>query len=462
MSTASSSSKTDDAEALRRHRILSSQLYFDVPPIKVPLINSSSYDIAFLGIEKLQTAKVLSARAQFFVPHGFDPLGFNPKGASIVGGLICPMIILKDASFNPQQLVGYYPPPWRFTPLSSIYRFHARALKERQTGPKSPGRLERGTRKVQGGKTVRPKRLGQDRTIPWRFGLGHFMDSVACMYQFIQHPFDSSKWGRICRFLTKEGIMDQKHVVEPVEATKDDLLVVHSESYLKSLNSSLNVSMIVEVPPVAMLPNCLVQKKVLHPFRKQVGGTILAAKLAKERGWAINIGGGFHHCTPHGNSCLMCDCTLEGNGHEMDFSEDRRVFILDMYNPGIYPLDFEARRYIDLGVEVKSGTATDEYLNKLDHALEVAEKKFDPELVIYNAGTDILDGDPLGRLKISPDGIASRDEKVFRFARERNIPLIMLTSGGYMKSSAKVIADSIINLSNKSLIDMKSLPTGKT
>lgn len=26
---------------------------------------------------------------------------------------------------------------------------------------------------------------------------------------------------------------------------------------------------------------------------------------------------------------------------------------------------------------------------------------FDPELVIYNAGTDILDGDPLGRLKVN-------------------------------------------------------------
>ncbi|KAF5468006.1 hypothetical protein F2P56_012202 [Juglans regia] len=54
---------------------------------------------------------------------------------------------------------------------------------------------------------------------------------------------------------------------------------------------------------------------------------------------------------------------------------------------------------------------------------------FDPELVVYNAGTDILDGDPLGRLKISSDGIANRDEKVFRFARERTIPIVMLTSG---------------------------------
>ncbi|PKI70736.1 hypothetical protein CRG98_008969, partial [Punica granatum] len=102
------------------------------------------------------------------------------------------------------------------------------------------------------------------------------------------HPFDSSKWGRICHFLISEGIVEKKWIIEPLEASKDDLLVVHSESYLNSLKWSGKVAMIVEVPPVALIPNCLVQQKVLHPFRKQVGGTILAAKLAKERGWAIN------------------------------------------------------------------------------------------------------------------------------------------------------------------------------
>ncbi|XP_057957857.1 histone deacetylase 2 isoform X8 [Malania oleifera] len=315
----SSSTSTTDAESLRRNRILSSKLYFDVPLSKVPLIYAPSYDIAFLGIEKL-------------------------------------------------------------------------------------------------------------------------------------HPFDSSKWGRICQFLISDGIVGKNHFVEPMEASTDDLLVVHPESYLKSLKSSLNVSIIVEVPPVALLPNCLVQKKVLYPFRKQVGGTILAAKLAKERGWAINVGGGFHHCSHEkgGGFCAYADISLcihyafvrlnisrvmiidldahQGNGHEMDFSDDRRVYILDMYNPGIYPFDFEARRYIDQKVEVRSGMTTNEYLQKLDEALEVAEHMFDPELVVYNAGTDILDGDPLGRLKISPDGVSSRDERVFRFCREKNIPIVMLTS----------------------------------
>ncbi|KAJ1442787.1 Ureohydrolase domain superfamily [Sesbania bispinosa] len=343
------SSPSSANDALVRNRILSSKLYFDVPSSKVPLIYSESYDISFLGIEKL-------------------------------------------------------------------------------------------------------------------------------------HPFDSSKWGRICRFLVSFGILDKKCVVEPLEASKDDLLVVHSESYLNSLKESSNVATIIEVPPVVLFPNCLVQHKVLFPFRKQVGGTILAAKLAKERGWSINVGGGFHHCSAEkgGGFCAYADISLcihfafvrlkisrvmiidldahQGNGHEMDFANDSRVYILDMYNPGIYPLDYEARNYINQKVEVKSGTLTEEYLQKLDEALEVAGQRFKPELVIYNAGTDILEGDPLGRLKISPDGIALRDEKVFRFAREKNIPIVMLTSGGYMKSSAKVIADSIANLSKKCLIETSGGP----
>ncbi|CAJ2675243.1 histone deacetylase 2-like protein [Trifolium pratense] len=291
------------------------------------------------------------------------------------------------------------------------------------------------------------------------------------------HPFDSSKWGRICNFLVSFGVLDKNRIVEPLEASKDDLLVVHSESYLNSLKESSNVAKIIEVPPVALFPNCLVQHKVLFPFRKQVGGTILAAKLAKERGWAINVGGGFHHCSAEngGGFCAYADISLciqfafvqlnisrvmiidldahQGNGHEMDFADDNRVYILDMYNPGIYPLDYEARNYINQKVEVKSGTRTEEYLLKLDEALEVAGRRLEPELLVYNAGTDILEGDPLGRLKISPDGIALRDEKVFRFAREKNIPIVMLTSGGYMKSSARVIADSIVNLEKKCLIE---------
>ena len=37
-----------------------------------------------------------------------------------------------------------------------------------------------------------------------------------------------------------------------------------------------------------------------------------AGKLARDRGWAINIGGGFHHCSSNegGGFCAYADITL--------------------------------------------------------------------------------------------------------------------------------------------------------
>ena len=47
-------------------------------------------------------------------------------------------------------------------------------------------------------------------------------------------------------------------------------------------------------------------------MRYQTGGTVLAGKLAIERGWSINIGGGFHHCCAYqgGGFCPFADITL--------------------------------------------------------------------------------------------------------------------------------------------------------
>ena len=64
-------------------------------------------------------------------------------------------------------------------------------------------------------------------------------------------------------------------IVTPTSASKADLLVVHTERYLSSLKWSINVARVLEVPPVAFLPNFLVQWRVLRPLRCQTGGTVL-------------------------------------------------------------------------------------------------------------------------------------------------------------------------------------------
>ncbi|WZZ74765.1 hypothetical protein YC2023_086135 [Brassica napus] len=291
------------------------------------------------------------------------------------------------------------------------------------------------------------------------------------------HPFDSTKWRRVCKFLVSDGFLEEKSIVEPLEASNSDLLVVHSLNYLNSLKSSATVARITEVPPVAFFPNFLVQQKVLSPFRKQVGGTILAAKLAVERGWAINVGGGFHHCTAErgGGFCAFADISLcihfaflrlsisrvmiidldahQGNGHETDLGDDSRVYILDMYNPEIYPYDYSARRFIDQKVEVmvsKAFLLSCHLMSRyyIIYLLQAIHYRF---IIIFLYEQNVSNLVTL-LVQISPDGITSRDEKVFRVAREREVPVVMLTSGGYMKSNARVIADSIENLSRQGLI----------
>ncbi|KAK3251164.1 hypothetical protein CYMTET_39489, partial [Cymbomonas tetramitiformis] len=114
--------------------------------------------------------------------------------------------------------------------------------------------------------------------------------------------------------------------------------------------------------------------------------------------------------------------------------------------------DHFAKKAIDNCVELCSGTEDKTYLDKLDEALGRARTEFSPDLIIYNAGTDILNGDGLGQMKISPLGVQQRDEVVFEFAKAMKAPIVMLTSGGYQKNNAEIIADSISNLASKNLI----------
>lgn len=53
-------------------------------------------------------------------------------------------------------------------------------------------------------------------------------------------------------------------------------------------------------------------------------------------------------------------------------------------------------------------------------------------------------------------GIIARDEMVFAKAQALNVPIFMVLSGGYQRETARVIADSILNLQKKGLIQAQA------
>jgi acetoin utilization deacetylase AcuC-like enzyme len=191
--------------------------------------------------------------------------------------------------------------------------------------------------------------------------------------------------------------------------------------------------------------------------RRSVGATVCACRAAFSDGVAANIAGGTHHAYAHkgGGFCVFNDAAVasrllqaeslrtrrkplkvaivdldvhQGNGTAHVFRGDDSVFTLSLHGQKNFPFRKEAS---DLDVDLPDGCRDDDYLHALDQALDELDARFNPELVIYLAGADPHEGDRLGRLKLTWDGLEARDRRVFDWAWERRVPLAFAMAGGY-------------------------------
>jgi histone deacetylase 11 len=290
------------------------------------------------------------------------------------------------------------------------------------------------------------------------------------------HPFDMRKYGRAYAALRRElgGELRRRTLRPTAQATREQLLHVHTPQYLQRLRDSAYVARALEVPPLARVPGWLLDRLVLRPMRWATAGTILAAREAMACGLAINLSGGYHHASPNRGEgfCIYNDIAIaisvlrqtgmlatdervayvdcdahQGNGVCHAFANERRVFIYDQYNRAIYPADPAARRRIDCDVPLSPNTIDREYLGALEsnlpRFLDGVARAGPIRFAVYNAGTDIYRDDPLGALSVTAAGVLKRDRFVLCELVERGIPTIMLPSGGYTSESYRLIADSV-------------------
>ncbi len=193
--------------------------------------------------------------------------------------------------------------------------------------------------------------------------------------------------------------------------------------------------------------------------RRSVGATISAARAAliDGEGVAANLAGGTHHAQADKGSgyCVFNDAAVaarlmqaewhrrqrqllrvavidldvhQGNGTAAIFRDDDTVFTLSLHGAKNFPFRKQAG---DLDVELPDGCADEAYLDALDGALEALWRRTAPGLVFYLAGADPHEGDRLGRLKLTSEGLAERDRRVFGACRARGIPVAVSMAGGY-------------------------------
>jgi histone deacetylase 11 len=278
------------------------------------------------------------------------------------------------------------------------------------------------------------------------------------------HPFDSRKYRRIHDWLIRQGLRKPRDFVAPRPCTHAELLRVHAPEYLRSLRDRRVLARILEVPVIRYLPALLVGWRVLHPMRRATGGTLLACRLALEKGLAINLAGGYHHASRDrgGGFCAYADVPLalfalkeEGriqsalvvdtDAHQGDGTADTIrpwpwARILDLFEQDIFPWPKAAE---DVPVPLPAGTNGADYMDALREHLPRALDQYRPQLVVYNAGSDVLASDPLSMLMLTAEEMAERDLYVVTEVRERGVPLAMVLSGGYGPASWEAHARSI-------------------
>jgi acetoin utilization deacetylase AcuC-like enzyme len=63
-----------------------------------------------------------------------------------------------------------------------------------------------------------------------------------------------------------------------------------------------------------------------------------------------------------------------------------------------------------------------------------------PQCLFYLAGADPYEDDQLGGLRLTSAGLRERDRRVVAMAADANLPLVIVTAGGYARKVEDTVA----------------------
>lgn len=269
-----------------------------------------------------------------------------------------------------------------------------------------------------------------------------------------KHIFSVKKYRMIYENLLAMGAK-KENFIEPSPAVDEDLLLVHAAKYLKKLKSGTLSHAEIQALELPYTED-LAKFGWLH-----VGGTILAAEQALKDGLCVHIGGGFHHAfSDHGEGfcvlndvavaleklrregkirkAMVVDCDLhQGNGTAAIFLKKEYAFTFSIHQMDVYPAEKQTSTF-DVGLW--SGDGDDKYLAALKEHFPGLYRKFEPDLVFFIAGSDPLEGDQLGGLTLTKEGLIERDTIIIEEARRLKIPLTVVCAGGYSRDVLDSVA----------------------
>ncbi|MGD8464596.1 MAG: histone deacetylase [Anaerolineae bacterium] len=269
------------------------------------------------------------------------------------------------------------------------------------------------------------------------------------------HRFPLEKYTLLAAAVVESGLVPDKDLLVPPPASDEQIRYAHDPAYVERVKNGTLSKMEIRRIGLPWSP------ELVERARRSVGGTIAASRSALENGIAVNLAGGTHHAAwDQGQGyCLFNDAIItartlqragrvervvfldcdvhQGNGTAALAAGDPTLFAFSIHNENNFPLHKEPS---DLDIGLPDGAQDEEYLRALRPGIVTALDRARADLAIYLAGADPYEGDRLGRLALTKEGLARRDRLVLSLCREKRLSVAVVMAGGYGRRVRETVA----------------------
>ncbi len=302
------------------------------------------------------------------------------------------------------------------------------------------------------------------------------MKNIAILYDEIflthkppfSHPENPSRLEAILRKLNNEKFFNDADLIEPAQASEDDLLLAHSKKHLDFVKNSI------EQNRLMLDPDTYAVKESWDAALTAAGSLIYAVDLVlnkKYKSVFCLVRPPGHHAEsnrPMG-FCLFNNVAIgaklakhkyqleriaiidwdvhHGNGTQEIFYDSPEVYYFSLHQFPLYPGTGTASergigkgKNLNLNFPLPAGTDGNEYKNIFNERIIPELESYKPQLIILSAGFDAHKDDPLANMLLVEDDYAELTKIVKQFASAENIPIVSALEGGY---NLEALANSV-------------------
>jgi acetoin utilization protein AcuC len=285
-------------------------------------------------------------------------------------------------------------------------------------------------------------REGLDSTLP------HFYYSPAILnYTFgPNHPLKPERLRRTIELLGRYGV----EPIDPGLGNEADLLRVHSLDFVEDVKSGGSAEFGFGPGDNPAFTG------MFEAALAYVSASAKAAEAVRDGAdLAFGIGGGLHHARRSLASgfCIFNDCAVacsilrerftkvayvdidvhHGDGVQWIFYEDPTIMTCSIHEEGrtLYPgtgfVEETGKDFSSLNVPLMARTTPDVWIDSFERGILPSLRKFQPEAIVLQMGTDTHFLDPLGHIESNAQSWLRAVEHV----KNLGLPIVALGGGGY-------------------------------